>query len=142
MQVLVVEDEALIAEDVAAVLKEAGHVVSGPATTAAEAVELAESAGADLALVDINLSGCEDGPRLARDLWERFGMPCLFVTAQPAQARLHTDAAVGVLSKPYAAQDLVQSVPLAFAAAAGEECRSWRPTNLEIFPHGVRTSAK
>jgi DNA-binding response OmpR family regulator len=133
MLVLVVEDEALIAEDVAALLKEAGHQVSGPATTAEEAVRMTEAGGADLALVDINLCGREDGPGLARALWERFGVPCLFVTAQPAQAREHRDAAVGVLSKPYAAQDLVESVPMARAAALGEKVRSWQPRNLELF---------
>lgn len=136
MLVLVVEDEALIAEDVAALLKEAGHQVTGPATTAEEAVEMAEAAGADLALVDINLCGREDGPGLARALWERFRVPCLFVTAQPAQAREHRDAAVGVLSKPYAAQELVESVPMARAAALGEDVRSWQPRNLELFGSG------
>ena len=137
MLVLVVEDEALIAEDVAALLKEAGHQVSGPATTAEEAVRMTEAAGgADLALVDINLCGREDGPGLARALWERFGVPCLFVTAQPAQAREHRDAAVGVLSKPYAAQDLVESVPMALAASLGEDVRSWQPRNLELFGSG------
>ena len=133
MQVLVVEDETLVAEDTAELLKEAGHQVTGIAATAAEAVSMAEGAGVDLALVDINLAGREDGPGLARDLWERFGVPCLFVTAQPAQARQHSDAAVGVLAKPYAAQDLLQSVPMARAAALGEEVRSWRPSNLELF---------
>ena len=142
MQVLVVEDETLVAEDTAELLKEAGHSVSGPAATAEEAVRMAEGAGVDLALIDINLCGREDGPRLARDLWRRFGVPCLFVTAQPAQARQHQDAAVGVLAKPYAAQDLLQSVPMARAAALGEEVRSWRPSNLELFEvKAVRTTA-
>src|SRR3712207_9300936 len=78
-------------------------------------------------------SGHEEGPRLARALWALFGVPSLFVTAQPEQARQHKDAAVGVLSKPYAARELVQSVPVAHAAAVGEEPRSWRPRNLELF---------
>ena len=142
MQVLVVEDETLVAEDTAELLKEAGHLVSGPAATAEEAVRMAEGAGVDLALIDINLCGREDGPQLARDLWERFGVPCLFVTAQPAQARHHRDAAVGVLAKPYAAQDLLQSVPMARAAALGETVRSWRPSNLELFEvAAVKTTA-
>jgi DNA-binding response OmpR family regulator len=134
MQVLVVEDELLVAEDTAALLKEAGHGVSGPASTVEEAVKLAGEIGVDLALVDINLCGSEVGPGLARDLWQRFGVPCLFVTAQPARAREHQDAAVGVLSKPFMASELLHSVPAARAAALGEEQRSWRPSNLELFP--------
>ena len=133
MQVLLVEDEPIIAEDTAEMLREAGHEVSGPAATVEEAVRLAQEGGADLALVDINLCGCEEGPRLARALWALFGVPSLFVTAQPEQARQHKDAAVGVLSKPYAAGELVQSVPMAKAVSEGEEPRSWRPRNLELF---------
>ena len=135
MHVLVVEDEAIIAEDTAEMLREAGHQVSGPAATVDEAVRLAEQTHADLALVDINLAGTEEGPRLARALWALFGVPSLFVTAQPEQARQHKDAAVGVLAKPFAARELVQSVPVAHAAASGEEeePRSWRPRNLELF---------
>ena len=133
MQVLLVEDEAIIAEDTAQMLRQAGHEVAGPAATVDEAVRLAQETRADLALVDINLAGHEEGPRLARALWALFGVPSLFVTAQPEQARQHKDAAVGVLSKPYAAGELVQSVPVARAAAVGEEPRSWRPRNLELF---------
>lgn len=136
MHVLVVEDEAIIAEDTAEMLREAGHEVAGPAATVDEAVRLAE-AGADLALVDINLAGTEEGPRLARALWALFGVPSLFVTAQPEQARQHKDAAVGVLAKPFVARELVQSVPVARAAAVGGgEARSWRPKNLELFRPG------
>ena len=133
MQVLLVEDEPIVAEDAAEMLREAGHQVAGPATTVDEAVRLAQETRADLALVDINLCGAEEGPRLARALWALFGVPSLFVTAQPEQARQHRDAAVGVLCKPYAAGELVQSVPVAKAVAAGEEPRSWRPRNLELF---------
>ena len=133
MQVLLVEDEAIIAEDAAEMLRQAGHEVAGPVASVDEAVRLAEETQADLALVDINLAGTEEGPRLARALWALFGVPSLFVTAQPEQARQHKDAAVGVLTKPYAAGELVQSVPVARAAAVGEEARSWRPRNLELF---------
>ena len=133
MQVLVVEDEPIIAEDTAEMLKEAGHDVTGPAGSVDEAFRLAEAWGPDLALIDINLSGREEGPRLARALWALFRIPCLFVTAQPEQAREHRDAAVGVLAKPFLAHELVESVPMARAAAAGEEPRSWRPRNLELF---------
>ena len=133
MQVLVVEDEPIIAADTIEMLREAGHEVAGPATSVEDAVRLAEETRADLALVDINLEGHEEGPRLARALRALFGVPSLFVTAQPEQARQHRDAAVGVLAKPFAAGELVQSVPVARAVAEGQEPRSWRPRNLELF---------
>ncbi len=133
MQVLVVDDEYLIATDTAEMLKEAGHEVAGPASSIDEACRIAQEGHVDLALVDINLFGVQEGPRLARALQLLYGVPCLFVTAQPDQAREHKDAAVGVLTKPFHARELAESVPVAKAVASGEESRSWRPRNLEIF---------
>ena len=143
MQVLVVEDEFLIATDTAETLIEAGHEVAGPACTVDEAVRLVEASTPDLALIDVNLHGRRDGPALARELQERYGIPCLFVTAQPALAREHRELAVGVLAKPFDGSDLVASVPVAHAAARGEESRSWRPRNLELFgPEYGRAAVK
>ena len=133
MQVLLVEDEAIIAEDAAEMLRQAGHEVAGPVASVDEAVRLAEETRADLALVDINPAGTEEGPRLAPALWGRFGVPALLVPAQPELLLQHKDAAVRVLPKPSGAGGLVQSVPVARAAAVGEEARSWRPRNLELF---------
>jgi DNA-binding response OmpR family regulator len=133
MQVLVVEDEPIIALDTAEMLMEAGHGVTGPASTVEEAVRLAEGGAPDLALIDINLCGHEDGPRVARALWELYRIPCLFVSAQPAQARQHRDVSVGVLTKPFLSRELLASVPAACAAAHGQESRSWRPKNLELW---------
>lgn len=141
MQVLVVEDEPIIALDTAEMLTEAGHEVAGPASTVEEAVRLAERTIPDLALIDINLCGHEEGPAVARALWERYRIPCLFVSAQPAQARQHRDVSVGVLTKPFVSRELLASVPAACAAAQGEETRSWRPKNLELWDRRATAAA-
>ncbi len=54
-RVLVVEDEPLIAFDVADHLKEAGFEVVGPAASVAAALRLMESHGCDMAVLDVNL---------------------------------------------------------------------------------------
>lgn len=58
LTVLVVEDEFLIAEEMAAMLRDAGHTVLGPAASvrAAEAV-LAGATRPDVAVIDANLRG-------------------------------------------------------------------------------------
>ena len=134
MQVLVVDDEFIIATDTAETLIEAGHDVAGPVCTVEDAIRVAETHRPDLALIDVNLHGRQEGPALARFLSERYGIPCLFVTAQPALAREHRSAAVGVLAKPFAGRDLVASVA---AAHGDDEPRSWRPRNLELFDDDV-----
>lgn len=54
-RVLVVEDEALIALDIAQQLADAGFGVIGPATSVAQAFQLIEDEGCDLAVLDFNL---------------------------------------------------------------------------------------
>jgi DNA-binding response OmpR family regulator len=54
-RVLVVEDEPLIALDVADHLKEAGFEILGPAGSVAAALKLLETQGCDLAVLDVNL---------------------------------------------------------------------------------------
>ena len=54
-RILVVEDEALIAMDLQALLEEAGYCVLGPANTSEAALALIERDEPDVALLDVNL---------------------------------------------------------------------------------------
>ena len=56
-KVLVVEDEALVAMEIAHVLRSAGFEVVGPAQAVAPALSLIEEVGCDAAVLDINLRG-------------------------------------------------------------------------------------
>ena len=78
-RILVVEDEYLIADDLAERLREAGADVIGPAASLPQAMRLAGDAGSiDAAALDINLRGVEVFP-LADELAGR-GVPMLFLT--------------------------------------------------------------
>lgn len=55
MRILIVEDEALIAELIVEHLEEAGHSIIGPAATAEEALALCRHRRPDLAILDIDL---------------------------------------------------------------------------------------
>ena len=77
--VLVVEDHFLIADDIAAMLRERGAQVVGPANTLPTAMRLAgDTARIDVALLNINLKGVTVFP-LADELISR-GVPILFLT--------------------------------------------------------------
>src|ERR1700752_2003506 len=60
-RVLVVEDDFLIAMQTEVALTAAGFEVVGPATTAEEAVALAQEAKPTLAVMDIRLASTRDG---------------------------------------------------------------------------------
>jgi AmiR/NasT family two-component response regulator len=57
VRVLVVEDEAILAIDIAEQLTEAGFLVVGPAPSVARALKLIVEVGCDVALLDMNLRG-------------------------------------------------------------------------------------
>jgi two-component system, response regulator PdtaR len=134
MRILIVEDDAVLGMVADAALEAAGHMIAGPAFDAGEASALAAEAGADLALVDINLEGNDEGIALARQLHERFGIPTLFVSGQVATARANRDAALGLLPKPYDIDDLVAAAAYMEALIGGGGAPlPARPGALELF---------
>ena len=133
MLVLVVEDEPVIAASIEWELMAAGHDVLGPANSVEEAEALIHNQRPDLALVDINLAGADEGVALARDLKREHGVHSLFVTGQIAQARQNCDAALGVLAKPFAFESLVACVPAAAELISGRR-PARLPRGLEVFP--------
>lgn len=132
MRILLVENDPIIACNSAAELTLAGHDVIGPAGTEQEAQDLAHSSCPELALLDINLDGDEEGVRLARSFGAEMRLPCLFVSGSPAAARANKDAALGVLVKPYEAEDLTRSVEVAEAISLGQPAPAC-PRGLELF---------
>ena len=82
--VLVIEDEAIIAMDIVAIVNEIGHHVTGIARTRAEAVHLAASQPPDLILADIQLADSSSGIDAVNDILAQFDqLPVIFVTAFP-----------------------------------------------------------
>jgi DNA-binding NtrC family response regulator len=63
-RVLIIEDSPVVAEDTEQMLAEIGCFVVGPATTMADARQLAEKEQIDAAVVDINIRGGKAFPVL------------------------------------------------------------------------------
>ena len=78
IRTLVVEDEALLAIDIAGHLADAGFRVIGPATSVAKALRLIEEVGCDVAVLDVNLRD-ETAEPIARELRAR-GTPFVFLS--------------------------------------------------------------
>jgi CheY-like chemotaxis protein len=107
-RILIVEDEALVAAELEFTLEEAGFEVAGWATDSAEALALAESARPDLALVDIQLRGGDDGVALAQRL-SALGLGIVFLSAQADPATVARAGAVphrAYVRKPYRQEEL------------------------------------
>ena len=78
-RVLVVEDEAILAIDIADQLTQAGFQVVGPVPSVSKALKLIAGAGCDIAVLDVNLRN-ETAEPVARELRSRC-TPFLFLSA-------------------------------------------------------------
>jgi len=108
-RVLVVEDEALPALELASVLDEAGFDVLGPAGSVRAAVRsLNENPGCDAAVLDINL-GSETSEPIARKLADA-GIPFIAISGYSREQLPAVFAGVGFLSKPLDHVQLVREI--------------------------------
>jgi CheY-like chemotaxis protein len=82
-QVLIIEDEPIIALDLENLITELGHEVVATAATRDQAVELALKTKPGLILADINLGEGGSGLDAVSRILDSFDIPVIFVTAYP-----------------------------------------------------------
>ncbi len=110
-KILVVEDEYLIADDLAALLSQAGAEVIGPAASLPKAMRLAsDTQQFDAAVLDINLRGVNVFP-LADELRAR-GIPMLFMTGYGENNVPADYCAIARCEKPTGAAKVVEELEL------------------------------
>jgi CheY-like chemotaxis protein len=101
--VLIIEDEPIIAMDIEELVANCGHRVVGVASTETEAVAMAERTRPGLILADINLGvGGGNGTSAVSRIMRNHYAPVIFVTAYPE--RLLTGEALEpafVITKPF-----------------------------------------
>ena len=81
--VLIIEDEPLIAMDLEGIMEQLGHRVVGIARTHSEALELARDQDIGLILADIQLADGSSGLEAVNDLLRSVRAPVIFITAFP-----------------------------------------------------------
>jgi CheY-like chemotaxis protein len=81
--ILIIEDEALIAMDLQSLVENLGHDVQGVARTRKEAAALAKDRKPGLILADIQLADGSSGIDAVNDLLNAFEVPVVFITAYP-----------------------------------------------------------
>ena len=115
-RVLIVEDEFFVALDLETTLQGAGFEVVGVANNAVDAVRLAEAHMPSVIVMDVRLAGDRDGVDAAIEIFERFGIRCIFASAHHdagTKARASRANAAGWLAKPYSSQSLLAAVQAA-----------------------------
>jgi two-component system, cell cycle sensor histidine kinase and response regulator CckA len=113
--VMVVEDERLVARDIADTLTRMGYDVTAEVASARECLEHARARRPDLVLMDIHLEGEVDGIEAAQRLREDFDIPVLFLSAyadDQTVSRAKHAAPLGYLHKPFRTSELKSAVEL------------------------------
>lgn len=122
-RVIIIKDEALIAEDLRRQVEAAQFSVAEVFLSANDALNAVRELHADLAFVDINLGGEMDGFTLAEELIERYRMPVVFVTGYSDISiirRAATFVPYGYLLKPFSEDSVRISLEIARARIEAE----------------------
>jgi DNA-binding LytR/AlgR family response regulator len=115
--ILIVEDELLIAEDIKTTIEELGHNVIAIVVRADKAIEILNSQKVDLILLDITIKGGLNGIDLAEIVNQQFKIPFIYLTSHADPKTVNEaikTAPQGYVVKPYSNSDLYTSIALAF----------------------------
>ena len=108
-RILVVEDDAVQALDLAASLAEAGAAIIGPVASLSEASDLASESACDAAILDLRLRD-RNATALARQLLQQ-GIPFIVYTGYPDSAFFRSDwPGYELVTKPADLKQLMRRV--------------------------------
>jgi CheY-like chemotaxis protein len=125
--VLVIEDEPIIALDIAGIARDLGHTVIGIAASQSEAIAIARAKRPGLVLADIHLGEGGSGLSAVNEILRSIDVPVIFVTAYPE--RLLTGERpepAYLVTKPFEPDTLKATIfqALSLAPATASETRA------------------
>ena len=134
LDVLIVEDEVLLATELEYLAEEVGFHSVGLAMSSDEAVALACDLHPDLALVDVHLRDGPTGVEVVRKIHEDCGGVALFMTANVKRLPDDFAGACGVIGKPYSGNGVRSA--LVYLSICMHEGRApgLPPIGLELAP--------
>lgn len=141
-QIMIVEDEALLALDLKGQLEDSGYRVTATASSCTTALVQVEKSQPDLLLMDIRIKGDPDGIDTARMIRERYDIPVVFLTAYADEEVLERAKACepcGYLLKPVATRELHSTIEMALYKAGMEKERKGLLDELQKALAEVKT---
>lgn len=116
IKILIVEDESLIAEDIALKLTNSGYEVTATVDNCEAAIESAKTNQPDIAFLDIEITGEKDGIETAKGLREIGNVAVIFLTKFYDTKMIQKAMAVkpaNYLNKPFTEHQLYSSIQMA-----------------------------
>jgi hypothetical protein len=143
-KILIVEDEGIIADNIASRLEKSGYRVAGIAASSEEALAKVPATNPDLVLMDIHIRGALDGIETTKKLRELFDIPVIYLTAHTDPQtidRAKRTGGFGFLSKPIDHRALATTIEMAThkhrADREVRDQRAWMATALRHMADGM-----
>lgn len=117
LNILIVEDEALIADHLAITLEQEGYNIVGIVDNAQDAFDVLKSENIDLALLDINLIGDLSGIDVAHQINKESKIPFIYLTSNTDPAtieKVKLTEPYGFIVKPFQENDLKPTIDIAY----------------------------
>lgn len=114
--ILVVEDERVIADHLQLLLEILGHTVVGNVATGTEAIAAIKRICPDLVIMDIRLRGEMDGIATAEKIYSMHQIPVVYLTAHADEdtlQRAKVPALYGYVIKPFQRKELQVAIEVA-----------------------------
>ncbi len=115
--ILIVEDEPIISLDLATIVEDMGHSVSGIAVTRREATAAAAESRPDLILADLQLKDGSSGLDAIDDIHARERVPVVYITAYSDRLLRGSHEPLFLVTKPFAAHNIRAAVGQALLLA-------------------------
>jgi CheY-like chemotaxis protein len=115
IQILVVEDERVVARDIKACLESLGYTVPATAASGEDAIAKARAILPDIVLMDIQLEGQIDGIEAAEQIWDSLQIPVIYTTGHSDRATVERAVATepfGYILKPIKEHDLYIAIAM------------------------------
>src|SRR4051812_11603760 len=149
-RILIVEDQRLIAADLANTLRKLGYEVVGNVASGEEAIGRSDQVRPELVLMDVRLRGEMDGIHAAEIIRDRFNLPVVFLTAYADEEtilRAKKTTPYGYLVKPFNERELRATIEIAFythqmeRTLADERARRQGAEEFKVLVDGVKDYA-
>lgn len=143
-QILIVEDESIVAEDIRRTLQSLGYNVPYVVSSGEEAIKKVKENSPDLVLMDIMLKGEMDGIEAAGQIRSHFNIPVVYLTAYSDDKileRAKITEPFGYIIKPFKERELQINIEIALYEHKMEkklkESKEWYFTTLKSISDGV-----
>lgn len=148
-QILIVEDESIVAEDLRETLISLGYAVLSVESSGEKTIKKIEGMRPDLVLMDIMLQGAMDGIETAKQIHDRFDIPVLYITSYSDEhilERAKITEPYCYMIKPFKERELYINIEIAiykhYMEKKLKESEHWLASTIKCLGEAVISTDK